>query len=217
MKIGVLGTGMVGDTLGTKMVQLGHEVKMGSRTANNAKATAWAKRNGAKASHGTFEEAGAFGEIIFHATSGENALAALQSAGKKNLSGKIIVDISNSLDFSKGMPPTLKVCNDDSLGEQIQREFPDSKVVKTLNLVTCGLMVDPGLVKGDMDMFVAGNDASAKAQVTKVLKDWFGWKNITDLGDLTGARAMEMLLPMWLRLYGIYQNPNFGFKILRNI
>ncbi|MFZ1080913.1 MAG: NAD(P)-binding domain-containing protein [Candidatus Kryptoniota bacterium] len=215
MKIGILGTGMVGSTIGTKLIQLRHEVKMGSRTADNPKAIEWTKANGEKAIHGTFADAAAFGEILFNCTSGGGAIAALKSAGEKNMNGKILVDIANALDFSKGMPPSLTVCNTDSLGEQIQRTFPNVKVVKTLNTVNCKLMVNPSLVHGDHDIFVCGNDASAKKQVVQILKDWLGWKSVVDLGDITGARATEMLLPIWLRLMGIFQSPDFNFKIVR--
>jgi 8-hydroxy-5-deazaflavin:NADPH oxidoreductase len=216
MKIAVLGTGVVGDAIGTKLIQCGHEVKMGSRTATNEKAAAWVKKNGIHASKGTFADAASFGEIAFNCTHGEASLEALNLAGKNNLKNKILIDIANALDFSKGMPPSLVVCNTDSLGEQIQRTFPDTKVIKTLNTMNCNLMVNPGLVaNGDHDIFICGNDEEAKATVTKILRDWFGWKSIIDLGDITNARATEMLLPIWVRLYGKYQSPNFNFKIIR--
>ena len=216
MKIGILGTGMVGSTIGTKLTQLGHEVKMGSRTAKNEKAAEWVKKNGSKASQGTFADASAFGEIVFNCTHGVASIEALNLAGANNLKNKILIDIANALDFSKGMPPSLAVCNTDSLGEQIQRAFPEVKVVKTLNTMNCVLMVNPGLVaKGDHDIFVSGNDAGAKAKVVEILKNWFGWKSIIDLGDITTARATEMLLPIWITLMGKYQSPNFNFKIIR--
>jgi predicted dinucleotide-binding enzyme len=215
MKIGVLGTGMVGNAIGTKLVQLGYEVKMGSRTANNEKATEWAGKNGEKASQGTFEDAAKFGEIVFNCTSGMSSLKALEQAGKENLAGKILVDIANPLDFSNGMPPSLSVCNTDSLGEQIQRALPETKVVKTLNTMNCNLMVDATLVPGEHDIFVCGNDEAAKTTVTGLLKNDFGWKSPIDLGDITNARATEMLLPIWVRLYGKFQSPMFNFKIVK--
>lgn len=214
MRLGILGTGMVGNTIGTKLIQLGHEVKMGSRTANNEKAAEWVRTNGSKASHGTFAEAAAFGEVVFNCTSGAASLEALNAAGPKNLKGKILIDIANPLDFSKGMPPSLTVCNTDSLGEQIQRAFPDVKVVKTLNTVNCNVMVNPGLVRGEHDVFLSGNDVGAKAKVAEFLRSWFGWKNVIDLGDIRTARGSEMLLPIWVNMMGLLGTPNFNFKIV---
>ncbi len=216
MKIGILGTGMVGESIGTKLIQLGHQVTMGSRTPANEKGTAWAKKSGAGASLGTFAEAAAFGEIVFNCTKGEGSLEALKLAGAAHLSGKVLVDVSNPLSFSNGNPPSLTVCNTDSLAEQIQRAFPGTKVVKALNTVNSTLMVNPTLVaNGEHDLFVCGNDAGAKAKVTEILTRGFGWKHVTDLGDITNARAMEMLLPLWVRLFGKYQSPMFQFRIVR--
>jgi 8-hydroxy-5-deazaflavin:NADPH oxidoreductase len=216
MKIGVLGTGMVGKAHGKKLVQLGHEVMMGSRTPNNENAAKWVKSNGAKASHGTFADAAAFGEILFHCIKGTASLEALNQAGAKNLKGKILIDIANPLDFSKGMPPTLSVCNTDSLGEQIQRAFPDTKVVKTLNTINADLQVNPTKVGGGgHDVFVSGNDKDAKAKVAKILKEWYGWKSVIDLGDITSARGAEMLLPIWVTLMGVLGTPYFNFKIVK--
>ncbi|MDB5035033.1 MAG: hypothetical protein JWQ98_2274 [Chlorobi bacterium] len=216
MKLAVLGTGMVGNTIGTKLAQAGHDVMMGSRTSDNPKAVAWAESAGGGASHGTFADAAAFGEIIFNCTSGLATLQVLELAGAGNLAGKILIDISNPLDFSNGFPPTLSVCNDDSLGEQIQRAFPDLNVVKTLNTLTCAIMVNPGLVAGDHTIFMSGNDAGAKTRVRDLLHEAFGWKpeNIIDLGDITTARGTEMLLPIWLRLMGTLGTPNFNFNIV---
>ena len=214
MKVGILGTGMVGATLGSKLIQIGHEVKMGSRSANNEKAIEWAKQNGANASFGTFADAAAFGEIIFNCTAGTVSLAALSSAGASNLKGKVLVDVANPLDFSKGMPATLSVCNSDSLGEQIQRAFPNARVVKALNTMNCRVMVNPSLVSGEHDVFVCGNDSQAKAKVVEILKS-FGWQSIIDLGDITASRGTEMVLPIWLRLWSLYQNHDFNFRIAR--
>ncbi len=215
MKIGVLGTGVVGETIGTKLVQLDHQVKMGSRTANNDKAATWVKRSGAKASQGTFADAAAFGEVLFNCTSGKASLDALRMAGADNLKGKVLIDIANPLDFSRGMPPSLLVCNTDSLGEQIQRAFPETKVVKSLNTMNCNLMVNPALLSEDHIVFVSGNDAGAKATVTMILKDWFGWKSVIDLGDITTARGVEMVLPLWVSLMGKIGAPVFNFKIVK--
>jgi 8-hydroxy-5-deazaflavin:NADPH oxidoreductase len=215
MKIAVLGSGMVGQTIGSKLVELGHEVKMGSRTPTNEKVAEWVAKAGTGASQGTFADAAKFGEIVFNCTGGMVALDALRMAGAQNLAGKILIDISNPLDFSKGFPPTLSVCNDDSVGEQIQREFPDTKVVKTLNTVNAMLMVNPSLVPGEHDLFMSGNDADAKAMVQKILVAWFGWKIVIDLGDITTARGAEQLLPIWVRLMGLFKSPQFNFHIVR--
>jgi predicted dinucleotide-binding enzyme len=203
MRIGVLGTGIVGRTLAKALLSNGHEVRLGSRTAGNEAAVAWAAEIGGPASEGTFADAAGFGELVVNATAGVAALDALRLAGAEQLAGKVLVDVSNPLDFSQGMPPTLTVCNDDSLGEQIQRAFPDVRVVKTLNTVTAAVMVEPALVPGTHTIFLAGDDAGAKGQTSELLQE-FGWPadSILDLGDITGARAMEMYLPLWLRVYG---------------
>jgi len=215
MKLGVLGTGMVGKAIATKLVQLGHEVKMGSRTPDNEKAAAWLQESASdNASAGTFADAAAFGEMVFNCTSGVASIDALKAAGVDNLSGKVLVDIANPLDFSKGMPPTLAIVNDDSLGERIQREFPEAKVVKTLNTVNCDVMVNPGLVPGDHDVFVSGNDADAKATVTGFLKEQFGWQSVVDLGDISTARGPESYLMLWLRLWGAFKTGHLNIKVV---
>jgi 8-hydroxy-5-deazaflavin:NADPH oxidoreductase len=214
MKIGILGTGIVGKTLGTALARRGHEVRMGSRKSGGEKARAWVKESVGKTSEGSFADAAGFGEIVFNCTAGQASLDALRQAGALNLRGKILIDVSNPLDFSKGMPPTLSVCNNDSLGEQIQKAFPDSHVVKTLNTVTTAVMVDPSIIPGTHTMFVSGNDANAKKAVTKLLKEEFGWKEILDLGDLSAARAQEMYLPLWLRLYMKLQTANVNIHVV---
>jgi len=215
-RIAILGTGVVGNTIGSKLIQCGYEVKMGARTANNEKAAAWVKTNGDSASQGTFAEAAAFGEIIFNCTKGDISIDALTLAGAKNMEGKIIVDLANPLDFSKGMPPSLipSLSNTNSLGEEIQKTFPASKVVKTLNTMSCNLMVNPLLVPDDHDVFICGNDEGAKASIKQLLTKDFNWETIVDLGDITGARGTEMLLPVWLRLWGVHKSPNFNFSIV---
>lgn len=215
MKIGIFGTGMVGSVIGTKLIEAGHQVMMGSRDSANEKAAEWVKANGITASQGTFADAAFFGEILFNCTSGRGSIPALKSAGEKNLNGKILIDIANPLDFSKGMPPTLFVCNADSLGEQIQREFPTLKVVKTLNMVSCNVMVNPSLVPGEHNLFICGNDESAKFAVTEILINWFGWKSIIDLGDITNARATEMLFPIWIRLWQRLGTTDFNFRVVK--
>lgn len=216
MNIAVLGTGMVGDTIGSKLVELGHKVMMGSRTANNEKALAFVAKNNKKAMAGSFADAAAFGEIVFNCTSGKASLEALTQAEEKNLKGKVIVDLSNPLDFSNGAPASLSIVNTNSLGEEIQNTFPQSKVVKTLNTMWCGLMVNPHMLNhGDHNVFMSGNDAEAKELVKELLVT-FGWdqKNILDLGDITTARGTEMYLPLWLRIFGATQHAAFNIKIV---
>jgi hypothetical protein len=212
--IAILGTGMVGEAIATKLVSLGHKVMMGSRTANNEKATAWVAGSGPLASNGTFAAAAAFGEIIFNCTSGKVSLEALQLAGRENLQGKILVDVANPLDFSKGMPPSLTICNTDSLGEVIQRQFTDVKVVKTLNTVNCQVMVNPGLLNDPGNLFICGNDGDAKSEVESLLRS-FGWERIIDLGDMSAARGTEQLLPVWVRLMGTLGTAVFNFSIVQ--
>jgi len=225
MRVGVLGTGGVGQTLAAKISSLGHDVTMGTRDVQAALArtdAGWGAKvlSEWQAEHpdvklGTFAEAAAHGEIVFNATAGMASLAVLQAAGAENLDGKILVDVSNPLDFSSGMPPTLSVCNTDSLAEQIQRSFPGTKVVKSLNTMTSSLMVDPGqLAGGDHHAFVSGDDEEAKAEVTRILQEWFGWRNVLDLGDITSARGAEMIVPLWLRLMGGLQTPLATFKVV---
>src|SRR3954447_22357353 len=185
MRIGMLGTGVVGQTLEAKLTELGHEVVVGSRDPERS-----------------FEAAAAHGEIVFNATAGTASLEALRAAGADNLAGKVLVDVANPLDASGGFPPILSVCNTDSLAEQIQREFPDARVVKTLNTMNADVMVDPSIVPGDHNVFVAGEDEAAKSDVAALLES-FGWpkERIMDLGGITAARGLEMWLPLWLGLY----------------
>jgi predicted dinucleotide-binding enzyme len=217
MRIAVLGSGMVGNAIATKLVQLGHQIMMGSRTANSDAGQAWLRSVGGKAQLGTFAEAAAFGEMVFDCTNGANSLAALRQAGPANLRGKILVHVGNPLDTSKGMPPSLTVCNTDSLGEQVQREFPEVLVVKALNTVNCEIMIAPTRVPGDHDLFICGNDAAAKREVANRFSEWFGWKpgNIIDLGDITNARGTEMFLALWVRLWGVLGTPHFNIHVVR--
>lgn len=218
MKIAVLGTGMVGDTIGSRLIDLGHEVKMGSRTADNEKAKAFVAKHHGRASAGTFADAVAFGEIIFNCTAGTGSIDALKMADEANINGKIIVDIANPLDFTKGMPPSLipELSNTNSLGEEIQKIFPSAKVVKTLNTMWCGLMVNPAMIRnGDHTNFLCGNDVEAKNKVKELLNE-FGWKNehILDLGDISSARGTEAVLPIWLRIWNATQNGAFNLKVV---
>jgi 8-hydroxy-5-deazaflavin:NADPH oxidoreductase len=212
MKIGILGSGMVGQTLAAKLAERGQDVMVGARSAE--KVAAWAAGAGVKV--GSLSETAAHGEIVINATKGEASVDALRAAGEANLANKILMDIANPLDFSRGMPPTLWVSNTDSLGEQIQRAFPQVRVVKTLNTLNAGLMVNPGALDGgDHTIFVSGNDAAAKAEVSRLLAEWFGWRDIIDLGDITTARGTESLLPVWIRLMMAFGHANFQFKIVR--
>lgn len=226
MKIGVLGTGTVGRTLAARLTGLGHTVVVGTRDPAETRGRAspdgygnppfreWIDQH-STISLGTFAEAAAHGELLVNATVGSGALPALELCGEPRLRGKVLVDVSNPLDFSHGMPPTLSVCNTDSLGETIQRTFPTMRVVKTLNTVTAKVMVNPlELAEGAHSIFVSGNDTSAKAQVTDLLRS-FGWQDIVDLGDITTARGTEMLLPLWLRLWGVTKTPMFSLKLVR--
>jgi predicted dinucleotide-binding enzyme len=213
MKIGILGTGMVGQGLADKLVSLGHNVKMGAREATNTNAAAFVARHKSHASSGTFSEAAAFGELLIVATTGTTALQVLAAAGEANLAEKVVIDISNPLDFSQGLPATLLVSNTDSLAEQLQRAHPKAKIVKTLNTTNVAMMVNPQQLNQPTDIFVSGNDATAKAQVVQLLKS-FGWESPIDLGDISTARCTEMLLPLWLRLWGVLGSPAFNFKIV---
>jgi 8-hydroxy-5-deazaflavin:NADPH oxidoreductase len=219
VKFAVLGTGMVGQAIASKLASLGHEVVMGSRSADNEASRAWAEEAGERASHGTFADAAGAGAagVVFNCTAGGASLEALLAAGQENLSGKLLVDVANPLDFSQGMPPTLSVMGDDSLGEQIQRAFPDAHVVKALNTVNCRVMVEPGRVPGDHDVFLCGNDDAAKAEVRAMLAA-FGWPDhaIVDLGDISAARGTEAYLLFWLRLMGVAGGPDFNVKVVRS-
>ena len=212
MRIGILGTGIVGQTIGSALVHRGHEVRLGSRTANNPKAQDWVAAHRERASQGTFADAATFGALMFNCTSGTASLEALHAAGIGNLAGKILVDVANPLDFSRGTPPALSVCNTDSLAERIQAEFPATKVVKALNTMSAKVMTDPASVPGEHDVFLSGNDPEAKAHVRELLQS-FGWQNIIDLGDITTARGPEMMLPVWLRLWGAFKTPMINFHI----
>jgi predicted dinucleotide-binding enzyme len=230
MKIAIIGTGTVGQTIASKLIELGYDVMLGTRNVKeklsakekdsygNPPFSEWNKLN-ARAKLGTFEEAAAYGEMIINATHGGSSISALKLAGAKNLSGKILIDISNPLDFSKGMPPSLLpgLHNTNSLGEEIQKTFPDTKVVKTLNTMWCGLMVNPDMIgKGDHINYISGNDTDARAEVKKLLKK-FGWKDesLLDLGDITAARSTESLLPIWLRVMGVIKTGAFNFRLVR--
>lgn len=205
MKIAILGTGAVGTTIGSKLIELGHQVMLGSRSNTNDKAVEFVKKYDENASNGTFEEAANFGEIIFNCVKGEFAIAALQSAGK-GIENKILIDVSNPTDTNKGAPLSLipELSNTNSLGEEIQKNFPNTKVVKTLNTMWSTLMVVPSMLQdGDHTNFICGNDEEAKNIVKKLLYE-IGWKekSIIDLGDITASRGTESLILLWLKIWG---------------
>lgn len=226
MKIGVFGTGVVGQTIAEKLESLGHEVILGTRDVKASLARGdkdsfgrpplkdWLVQH-PKVKLTTHTEAAAHGQLLVNATNGAGTLEVMKLAGEKNLNGKVMLDISNPLDFSKGMPPTLFVCNTDSLAEQIQRTYPQLKVVKGLNTLNAYLMVAPRILPGEHNIFLSGNEADAKDEVRGILRS-FGWNDneMIDLGDITTARGTEQLLPIWVRLWGALQNPMFNFKIV---
>jgi 8-hydroxy-5-deazaflavin:NADPH oxidoreductase len=216
VRYGVLGTGMVGTSIGTKLVSLGHLVTMGSRTADNDKAVAWSASAGPAAHHGTFSDAAAAAEFVVNCTAGAASLEALAAARAEHLDGKVLIDVSNALDHSAGFPPSLFVSNTDSLGEQIQRAFPTARVVKTLNTMNCNVMVDPASIPGDHVVFVSGNDQGAKRQVRDLLGS-FGWpdERIVDLGDISTARGPEAFLLLWLRLMMARGDSSFNIAVMR--
>jgi predicted dinucleotide-binding enzyme len=201
MRVGVLGTGQVGQTLGSRLVATGHDVVMGSRTATNEHAAAWVAAHAERAAAGTFADAAAHGEVIVNATGGVVSIAALQLAGAENLAGKVLIDVSNPMKPDSGFPPQLDPVGDDSKAEQIQREFPDARVVKALNTMNCEVMADPSLLAGEHDVFMAGDDESAKQVVREVLRG-FGWPDtsIRDLGGISAARGLEMYITFWIGL-----------------
>src|SRR5512134_1349768 len=213
MNIGVLGTGVTGQTIGSKLIQLGHEVMLGSRDEANPPSVAWAKDQGQHALYGTFMNAAAFGEIIFNCTLGSASVQALEQAGAENLKGKILIDTSNPLDRSTDQW-SLTVCNDDSLGEQIQRTYPETRVVKTLNTVNANVMVDPAKLVEQTHVFVSGDDIEAKATVVKILRDWFGWKQIIDLGGIETSRSVEMYVLLWHSLRNAISSQRFNIKVV---
>jgi 8-hydroxy-5-deazaflavin:NADPH oxidoreductase len=229
MNIGIIGSSTVAQTLAARLLQLGHSVMVSSRDTSLAKdlgprgtvpsAADFAASHralGREAAAGSFADAAAHGEVVINATAGGHSLEALEAAGGANLAGKILVDVANALDFSRGTPPTLLFCNTDSLAERIQAAFPEARVVKTLNTVTAMVMVDPAQFEEATAIFVAGNDQAAKDWVrTELLESWFGWRQVLDVGDVTAARGLEMWMPLWLRLMGATGTPFFNLRIVK--
>jgi predicted dinucleotide-binding enzyme len=212
-KIGILGTGDVGRTLGKGFVASGHEVKLGSRDAKNEKAQAWAKENGAKASAGTFADAAKHGEIIVLATLWTGTKQALDMAGPDSFAGKLVIDATNPIDFSGG-GPKLAVGHTDSGGETVQRWLPKAHVVKCFNIVTARSMVDPQFPGGPPDMWIAGNDEGAKKKVGEILRD-FGWNDPIDTGGIEGARLLEPMCILWVNYAIRSRQSGHAFKLLR--
>ncbi|MEV0095486.1 NAD(P)-binding domain-containing protein [Streptomyces sp. NPDC050738] len=215
MRYAVLGTGAVGAALGGKLVELGHEVVMGSRTKDNPQALEWAQGAGPRAGSGTFADAAAFGERIIVAVNGRVAPAALQAAGETELAGKLVVDVSNPMAFEDGLLRLAPV-ESDSVGALLQRSFPQARVVKTLNTVNVAVMIDPDCVPGDHQLFMCGEDAGAKAETVSLLGE-FGWPagRVLDLGGIVEARDLEMLMPLWLNLYKRFGDGAFNYEIRR--
>ena len=225
MTYAVLGTGAVGRAIAGRLHELGEDVTVGTRDPRttqertepdgmgNPPYAQWAAQHPG-IGLASFSDAAANADVVVNATNGGVSLEVLTLAGAAHLAGKVLIDIANPLDFSRGMPPTLFVKDDDSLAEQIQRAFPDARVVKTLNTLTAALMVRPDLLPEDSSIFVSGDESEAKATVSALLAQ-FGHTDIIDLGDLSTARGTEMLLPVWLRLWGAMGTPMFNFKIVR--
>jgi 8-hydroxy-5-deazaflavin:NADPH oxidoreductase len=214
MKIGILGTGVVGQALGAGFLNSGHDVKMGSRDPGNEKLQSWVRSAGNRASGGTFEDAAKFGEIIVLSTLWTGTENAITLAGPKNFSGKVVIDTTNPLDFSSGMPPKLALGHTNSGGEQVQRWLPGAKVVKAFNMVGNAHMVKPNFPGGPPDMFYCGNDDGAKKAVADILKT-FGWESTLDIGGIEGSRLLEPLCILWV-IYGARTGGwNHAFKMLR--
>jgi predicted dinucleotide-binding enzyme len=227
MKIAMLGTGMVGRTLAGKLDELGHDVVIGTRDPASTLARTGSDERGSLSftdwhqDHATvrltsFADAAAHGELVVNATAGVASIAVLEAAGADALAGKVIMDVSNALDFSHGMPPTLAVANTDSIAEQIQRAYPAARVVKALNTVSSTVMTDPGHIPGKHVVFIAGDDDEAKATVRDLLGE-FGWAadTILDLGGVRLARGPEMYLLLWLSLWGSVGTPDFNIAVHR--
>jgi len=215
MQIGIMGSGVTGQTVGSKLVHLGHEVMLGSREEANPKLVAWAKEEASQhALYGTFRDAAKFGEIVFNCTKGSASIDALMTAGAENIQGKILIDTANPYDADSANIWTLTICNDDSLGEEIQRLFPKTMVVKTLNTVHANVMVAPEKLLEKSSIFVSGDDIDAKATVVRILKEWFGWKDVIDLGGIITARSVEMYIMLWHSLRTVVPSQRFNIKVV---
>lgn len=214
MKVGILGSGEVGQALGLGFAGRGYNVMMGSRTPKSARLMAWAKKAGAKATAGSFAKAAEFGDILLIATLGSATEEAIDFAGVENFDGKLVIDVTNPLDFSRGMPPGLFVGVTDSLGERIQRRLPNAKVVKGFNTIPHSQMVHPTYEKAEM--LICGYDVVAKRKVTGILKE-FGWKGSIDCGGIDAARWLEALVPLWTRVGTALDTWNHAFVVDRGL
>lgn len=212
MKFGIIGSGVVGQTLGTGLIGLGHEVMIGSREANNPKLQEWLAKNGEKAREGTFAETAAFGDIVILATLWSGTENALRLADPKNLEGKVLIDATNPLAFGPS-GPGLAVGFNTSGGEQIQGWASGARVVKAFNIVTAPLMINASALGETPDMFIAGNDAEAKKTVTEILEA-FGWP-VIDVGGIEESRLIEPLGMLWVKYYFQTKSPNHAFKLIR--
>lgn len=212
MNIGIIGSGIVGQQLGLGFIKLGHEVKVGSRDAS--KLVEWEKNAGEKASKGSFEGAAKFGEVIILATSWSGTQNAISISGKENFNGKVVIDVTNPLDFSEGAPPKFAVELGNSGGEQVQNWLPNSKVVKAFNTISAYTMCNPELEEGAPDLFIAGNDDEAKKTVSSYADKW-GWANIVDLGDISQSYWLETLAMLWINFAFKNNQWTHAFKLLR--
>ncbi|MCX6396889.1 MAG: NAD(P)-binding domain-containing protein [Propionibacteriales bacterium] len=207
MRVAVIGTGSAGQVLAAGLRRIGHDVVSGTRDpAATAVRDDW---SGGELV--TFAEAGRGADLVVNATGGQVSLEALTQV---DLVGKVLLDVSNPLDFSQGFPPTLSVKDTDSLAEQIQRAHPEARVVKSLNTVNAAVMVDPARLPEPTTIFVAGDDAEARMLVRSVLVE-LGWSDIVEFATLDAARGLEMWLPLWVRLMGTLGTADFNLKLVR--
>lgn len=214
MKVGILGSGSVGRTLGAGLIKLGHEVKIGTRDIKKEELQKWVTNHGSTASLGSFAETASYGEVIFLCTLWAATESILSAAGQKNFAGKIVVDVTNPLDFSKGAPPKLAVNYPMSGGELVQNWLPQAQIVKAFNIVTANIMIHARLQEGTPDLFIAGNHEAAKKFVTDLASQW-GWASVNDLGDITNAYWLETFAMLWI-YFGFKNNHwTHAFKLLR--
>ncbi len=212
MKVGIIGSGVVGQQLGFGFLRLGHEVKIGTR--DTTKLNNWLKQAGKKASVGSFEDAAKFGELNVIATAWAGTESAINLAGRRNFSSKIVVDVTNPLDFSNGFPPKFAVNVGNSAGEQIQRMLPEAKVVKAFNIINAYVMINPQREDGDPDLFIAGNDQTAKDKVKSIAEHW-GWKSVIDIGDISQSLFLEALTQIWIGYAAKTNKFEHAFKLLK--